>query len=76
VSERAKSVSEQVRERASARRPHDNRTVVLDVHVQDLFAANPVGPLDGHAAVETPRPQQRGIQDVWTIRGLANERSA
>src|SRR2546430_15620748 len=39
------------------------------MHAQDLFAALEIGHIDHDLAIEASRPQQRGIEDIGTVRG-------
>ena len=41
---------------------------LADVDLEDRLAAGAVGRLDGHAAVEAPRPQQRLVEHVRPVR--------
>ena len=38
------------------------------VHREDLLPFGEVGPIDVHPAVEPPRPEQRGIEDLGAVR--------
>ena len=40
----------------------------LGVHAQDRFAAALVGLVDEHLAIETSGPQQRGVEDLGSVR--------
>ena len=43
--------------------------LALRVHLEDLAAAVPVGPVDDDLAVEAPGPEQRRVEDVRPVRG-------
>src|SRR5438105_15079848 len=43
--------------------------LALRVHLEDLPAAVPVGPVDDDLAVEAARPQERRVEDVGAVRG-------
>ncbi len=43
--------------------------LALRVHLEDLAAADPVGPVDDDLPVEAPGAQQRRVEDVGPVRG-------
>ena len=43
--------------------------LALRVHLEDLLAADAVGPVDDDLPVEASRPEQRGVKDVGAVGG-------